>query len=548
MNTGMNNGASANKHIKLPDLVPLPGSEREPARNFVAAPPAAREQRPDALQNEQLEVTVFVRRKGTVPDSALSGGAAPGLLAEYGASDEDMELVKGTLEGLGATVTEANAATRRLRVRGPAGLLAEIFGATLELAADAGPNSSGTYRHRTGGLSVPTALDGVVTAVLGLDDRPQSRTQFRISPAASTSVSYTPLQLGVIYEFPDGTDGSGQTVAIIELGGGFDQGDLDAYFAGLGITGPSVAAVSVDGAVNVPGQDPQGADGEVLLDIEVVGALAPGAAIKVYFAPNTDAGFVDAVVQAAHDTPTPAVISVSWGQSEDEWTEQARQTMDGAFVDAALLGVSVTVAAGDNGSADATADGRNHVDFPASSPHALACGGTRLLANPATGHVSAETVWNDATNSATGGGVSDAFPLPPWQQHVRVSAGTRPPTVPAGRGVPDVAAVADPQTGYQVRVDGRDMVIGGTSAVAPLWAALIARLAQSAGHGLGLLHPVLYANVAPGQPATGFRDITVGNNGTYHATPGWDACTGLGVPKGRELGKSFSGNADSGKA
>ncbi|WP_247647096.1 S53 family peptidase [Arthrobacter sp. E3] len=548
MNTGMDNGASANKQVKLPDLVPLPGSEREPARNFVLAPPAARQERPEALREEPLEVSVFVRRRSAVPDSALAGGTAPGLLAEYGASNEDMDLVKETLEGLGVTITEANAAKRRLRVRGPAGLLAGIFGTTLELAADPGTNSSGTYRHRTGGLSVPAALEGVVTAVLGLDNRAQARTQFHISPAASASISYTPPQLGVIYEFPEGADGSGQTVAIIELGGGFDQGDLDAYFAGLGITSPTVTAVSVDGAVNVPGQDPQGADGEVLLDIQVVGALAPGAAIKVYFAPNTDAGFADAIVQATHDTPTPAVISVSWGQSEDEWTEQARQTMDSAFVDAALLGVSVTVAAGDNGSADATADGRNHADFPASSPHALSCGGTRLLANPATGHVSSEVVWNDATNSATGGGVSDAFPLPTWQQHVRVSAGTKPLQIPTGRGVPDVAAVADPQTGYQVRVDGQDMVIGGTSAVAPLWAALIARLAQSAGHGLGLLHPVLYANAAPGQAAPGFRDITNGNNGSYNATPGWDACTGLGVPKGVELGKLFTGNQDGGQA
>ena len=535
MDTGKGMDTSHNQRSKLPDLVPLPGSEREPARNFAPAPPSAQDQRADALQNQMLEVSVFVRRKSPVPDSALPGGAAPGLLAEHGASAEDMDLVRGTLEGLGVTVTESSAAMRRLRVRGPAGLLAEIFGTTLELAADAGADSSGTYRHRTGGLSVPTVLEGVVTAVLGLDDRPQSRTRFHFSPAASTTVSYTPLELGVIYDFPDGTDGSGQSIAIIELGGGFGQGDLDAYFAGLGITGPTVSAVSVDGAVNVPGQDPQGADGEVLLDIQVVGAMAPGAAIKVYFAPNTDAGFVDAVVQAAHDTPTPAVISISWGQSEDQWTEQARQTMDSAFVDAALLGVSVTVAAGDNGSADAGADGRNHTDFPASSPHALACGGTRLLANPATGAVSSETVWNDASNSATGGGVSDAFALPQWQQHVRVSAGTAPPTVPAGRGVPDVAAVADPQTGYQVRVDGTDMVIGGTSAVAPLWAALIARLAESAGHGLGLLHPALYANATQDRAAPGFRDITVGNNGSYNATPGWDACTGLGVPNGQEL-------------
>ena len=131
----------------------------------------------------------------------------------------------------------------------------------------------------------------------------------------------------------------------------------------------------------MPGQDPNGADGEVLLDIEVAGALAPGAHIIVYFAPNTDAGFVDAVTTAAHATPTPAAISISWGQSEDQWTAQARTAFDQALVDAAALGVTTTAAAGDDGSTDRETDGRPHVDFPASSPHALACGGTRLAAD-----------------------------------------------------------------------------------------------------------------------------------------------------------------------
>ena len=146
------------------------------------------------------------------------------------------------------------------------------------------------------------------------------------------------MQLGTAYAFPDGTDGTGQTIAIIELGGGFGQDDLDTYFAGLGLDTPSVTAVGVDGADNVPGQDPQGADGEVLLDIEVAGALAPKAAIVVYFAPNTDAGFLDAVSEAIHADPAPAAVSISWGQQEDAWTAQARDAMDAAFADAVQLG------------------------------------------------------------------------------------------------------------------------------------------------------------------------------------------------------------------
>src|SRR5262249_41925329 len=156
--------------------------------------------------------------------------------------------------------------------------------------------------------------------------------------------------------------------------------------------------------------------GEVLLDIEVAGALAPGAHLLVYFAPNTDAGFLDAVSAAAHAEPTPAAISISWGQSEDQWTAQARTAFDHALQAAAALGATTTVAAGDDGSGDRVGDGRAHVDFPASSPHALACGGTRLDADGATGAVRSETVWNNGTGGgATGGGVSAVFPLPAWQ-------------------------------------------------------------------------------------------------------------------------------------
>jgi kumamolisin len=399
------------------------------------------------------------------------------------------------------------------------------FGTSLRAVTSTAPDGTRLgHRERSGALHVPVQLDGIVTAVLGLDDRPQARAQTRIA-SATTGVSYTPLQLATLYDFPDGTDGSGRTIAIIELGGGFAQSDLDSYFGGLGIASPTVTAVPVDGGKNVPGGNPSGADGEVLLDIEVIGALAPGADVLVYFAPNTDAGFLDAVADAAHATPTPVAISISWGQNEDQWTAQARTALDDAIQDAAALGVTVTAAAGDNGSSDGSTDGGAHADFPASSPHALACGGTSLHA---TGDVvQSETVWNDgAQGGATGGGVSQVFALPSWQQRADVPTS---PTGGSGRGVPDVAGDADPQTGYRVLIDGTQTVIGGTSAVAPLWAALTARLAQALGAPLGLLQPKLYA-------ATGaFRDITAGNNGAYDARAGWDPCTGLGSPRGTAL-------------
>jgi kumamolisin len=333
------------------------------------------------------------------------------------------------------------------------------------------------------------------------------------------------VQLGEIYKFPAKTDGTGQTISIIELGGGYEQADLDTYFSGLGVTVSSISAVSVDGTTNQPGKDPSGADGEVLLDIEVIGALSPAASILVYFAPNTDAGFLDAVANAAHATPTPTSMSISWGQSEDQWTAQARTALDDALLDAAALGVTVTAAAGDNGSSDGSTDGANHADFPASSPHVLACGGTSLHATAKA--VKSETVWNNGSGAgATGGGVSDVFALPSWQSKAGVPAASGGKH---GRGVPDVAGNADPHTGYEVLVDGTRAVYGGTSAVAPLWAALVARLVQSLGTPLGLLQPRLYAAGA------GFRDVTSGNNGSFTARPGWDACTGLGVPDGEAL-------------
>jgi kumamolisin len=332
-----------------------------------------------------------------------------------------------------------------------------------------------------------------------------------------------------IYNFPAGTTGTGQTVAVIELGGGFTQSDLDAYFGSLGIATPSITAVSVDGASNNPG-DTSGASVEVNLDIDVIGAAAPGAAQLVYFAPNNgDQGFVDAISDAAQATPAPIAISISWGQSEDSWTAQGRNAMDAAIADAAALGITVCVASGDNGSGDAVNDGQPHADFPASSPHALGCGGTKLIANPSTGVISSEVVWNEtaANEGAGGGGVSDHFAVPSFQANAGVPAG--------GRGVPDVAGNADPVTGYQVFSGGQAQVVGGTSAVAPLWAALVSRLAEATGQRFGLIQTLLYAGVSPGTAVDGFNDITSGNNGAYAAGSGWDACSGLGSPDGTAL-------------
>jgi len=344
-----------------------------------------------------------------------------------------------------------------------------------------------------------------------------------------------------MYDFPTGADGKGQCIALIELGGGFRKSDLKAYFSDLGISAPKVTAISVDRARNHPGvQD----DDEVMLDIEVAGAVAQGAKIAVYFAPNTDRGFLDAITKAIHDSRRkPSVISISWGAPEtgpgdSSWTPQAMRAFDQAFQDAAAVGVTVFCASGDKGSSDGVADGLAHCDFPASSPFVAACGGTRLVGS--NGKIGQEAVWNDS-QGATGGGISEIFDLPSYQANANVPKSTNPGGV-KGRGVPDVAGNASPATGYQVRVDGADSVMGGTSAVAPLWAGLIARINQKLGNRVGFINPLLY-----GLPGKAFRDITHGDNGAYGARHGWDPCTGLGSPIGSKLLRELSAQARTGR-
>ena len=519
----------------MPEHVPLPGSERA---EIPDAQPAG-----ELDRSQRIEVTLVLRRRAELPPGT-SGLSGPELGERYGADPSDMGRVRSVLATCGLSVASQHPASRRMRVEGTAGDLCRAFGTSLRLVSSPAVEGTGRviHRYRTGALFIPAELEGIVTAVLGLDDRPAARAHFRRAADVAAVAPMTPPQAAEAYGFPDGTDGTGQTIAIIELGGGFSTADLADYFSDLGITAPSVTAVSVDGAVNSPGQ---AADDEVMLDIEVAGAISPGAALLVYFVPNTEQGLADAISEATHASVPPTAMSISWGLPEGSWTAQARSAIDAALADAAAVGATATASAGDHGSSDGISDNLPHVDFPASSPHALACGGTRLLIDQ--GEIISETVWNDQLSGApgagaTGGGTSDVFALPEWQASagvpVRAPSSPVPPSPPtpaAWRGVPDVAGNADPGTGYEVLVNGEIHVYGGTSAVAPLWAALIVRLAQAAGKPFGLLQPLLYAGITPGVGAPGFNDITDGSNGTYSAGPGWDPCTGLGSPDGEAL-------------
>lgn len=536
----------------------LPGSTRRAprgARLLGATPPQQRVQvsvrlRPRA-NGEALEQTLL-RLNGQLPRQRQYLSRTE-FAQRFGADPADGERVEAFAHHYGLTVVRMELAQRIVRLEGTVAALRSAFGVSLRRARWRG----GVFNIRTGDINVPSSLEGIIVGVHGLDNRPVATPHFRLRRTskrakAATTGTFTAPQIAKLYQFPTTLTGAGQCIALIELndtdssgkvsGTGYQGSDLAAYFKKLKIAMPAVSAVGVDGGANLPGKSD--ADGEVVLDIEVAGAIAPEARVAVYFAPNTTSGFIDAVKAAVHDdVRRPSVVSISWGGPEDPNGQIETQFLEGlneAIQAAAAMGVTVCVAAGDNGSADMGSDwdGKPHCDFPASSPYSLACGGTRLSAT--ANRVSAESVWNDGTRGgATGGGISDYFARPAYQSGVTMASS---PTGFKGRGMPDVAGDADPNTGYQIYLDGSWQVIGGTSAVAPLMAALIAlinqQLQQTHAKTAGLINPLLYG--AGG--AACCRDITVGNNdiegtlqGEYSAAAGWDPASGFGVPIGAKL-------------
>lgn len=338
-----------------------------------------------------------------------------------------------------------------------------------------------------------------------------------------TEASTTALALAKSYGMSQELDGAGQTVGVIELGGGFDPKDLQQYAKEVGRPAPKVVEVSVLGAKGKP--DP-GADFQIAGDIEIIGSVAPAAVINVYFAPNSTAGMRAAFERAIQDHVS--VVTLGWGQPEVNWTKLDVQALNQVLQKAAVSGVTVVVAAGDNGPTDGVADGRPHVDFPASSPFVLAVGGTSR-AGLASGKTK-ETAWNGgpAVAGATfgsGWGTSEIFPRPAWQ------AATAPPDGRPGRAIPDVVAYADPSHGYRVRARGEVAVLGGTSLATPLWAAQIVQLNQALGARVGFLNSCLYQKIGP----AGVLSPVSSGGETASSSPRWDPQTGWGAPDGRRL-------------
>jgi kumamolisin len=492
--------------------------------------------------------------------------------AKHGANDADIQTVKAAMTKYGLEVIGENTATRSVRVAGPIKTIEDVFKVKLFEYTHA----RGDYRGRSGIVRLPGELDGIVIAVYGLDNRSMPRRR-RLRPTETNPQAlssnpndngYFPSQLAEAYDFPPG-DGSGEVIGIFEFGGGLRQRDLKQFCDDVGISVPKVKVVSVDDTPQDP-NDPQEVSGEVMLDVEVIAGASPGATQVIYFgSPRFDEmAWMDILGAAIHDAVNrPFILSISYSLNEDDqfFQEGTPAHISDVFQEAAMMGITVCVSSGDDGSAaesdseDApdALDGMAHVGFPASSPYVLAVGGTDIRFNQ--GSVT-EVTWKQGngrrpfpggtgTGGATGGGVSSKFAPPSFQSAIAIASVDA--GADAGRVVPDVAAHAannGVDVGYYSVFKGSGGPVGGTSGATPLWAALIARInavlvrEKGPGKRAGYLTPVLYQTGADGQPigSVACKDIVTGNNisaavGGYRAGRGYDAVTGWGSPIGSKL-------------
>jgi kumamolisin len=505
--------------------------------------------------DEQVEVTVTLRGPGLPdPQGPVTPVAASSYADDYGAAPADAAKVEEELRSRGLQVYDVSLADRSLHARGTIAQLNAAFGVELGLYQS---GTHGEFRGREGNITIPAPLDGIVTGVFGLDNRRVAHR--RTTTAQPAPPALTPPEFEARYQFPNG-DAAGQVVAIAEFGGLIVPGDVQAFCQKYGRPVPTVTPVAVGGAKlltlaeveQLPKQQQQEVldeSVEVMMDIEIVAALCPAATIPVYFAPFSEKGWIDLLNAVLGAAPVPVALSVSWGLYEDstDWSAAAVREISQRLQALALRGITVCVAAGDDGAGDGADDGKAHVDFPASSPWVLAVGGTMLNAA-----AQQEVVWWQSPGEraegggATGGGVSTIFPRPAWQtvQVASLNQGSI-----NGRVIPDVAALAGPPY-YDLIFLGKDSPNGGTSAAAPLWASMLARVTAGlpAADRPRFLTPLLYgaaqAGGTLGQETC--SDITSGDNaspgvpGGYAAGTGYDAVSGWGTPIGVKLQQLLS--------
>lgn len=506
--------------------------------------------------NRFIHVTLGVRRRKDLPDLTSLDNRLPGerkymtrerLAREFGSDPDAVTKIQAFARRNGLVVTREQPSAARLTLGGTVSDLSRAFRVTL---MDYTHPTLGQFHARTGPVSVPPDLAQAITGVFGFSNqrilrRRRSATHAHADPTVKGRPWFVPTELAPIYNFPD-ADASTQCIGLLEFGGGVESSDVTAYFQKIGVPEPRVQVVPVDGVSTDPAADPD-STGEVMLDVDVAGGLGGGAKVAVYFSTFDEKGLIDCLAAVVEDGANdPAVLSMSWGWDENQpfngtvpWSAAAIDHVNHAMLALAHLGVTVCVSTGDDGSEAQIRDGRAHVLFPASSPYVLAVGGTTLHARKSTaGKLTLnEVVWNDGPGSGGGGGISDYIPAPAWQSGVVPKSIN--PSAFVGRGIPDVAAVADPATGYLVMSGGKLQIVGGTSASAPLWASLVTRINVLLGSRAGNFNALLYSKFGP---AGVLRDVTVGNNDTggllgghFAAGPGWDACTGWGTPDGQKL-------------
>lgn len=468
----------------------------------------------------------------------------------FSAPEAEIDRVADYLRGLGFKIVETDPAASHVVIRGRLAAYEKAFGIVFVIY----DHPKGQYLSYKGRVRLPSEVRRFVTEVLGLDQRSMARPH--LHHPAFLGLPQAVTKVARIYRFPT-TNAQGECIAIVSLGGGFYRSDIKEYFRRRGLPPPKVDIILADGVKNQPAKRsdvrkylaafrksvesgvpptqslPPDLEEQIewtietTMDIQLVGTFAPGARIALYLGKNDEAGKVHALANAITDSKrTPSVITCSWGEGEDESTQQSLDALTDLFVQAGLRGITVCVSTGDGGSPPGTP-----INSPASNPWVLACGGTSLSAGG-----SKEKVWDEPIGSlilASTGGFSTVFPLPSWQ--IAATAQDRPPQGDPGRGVPDVAAKADLRTGYTVRIAGVDAAMGGTSAAAPAWASLAALINHKLGLRAGFFAALLYTLPFRG----GTRDIVEGRTQSFKAHIGWDACTGWGSPVGVALLKAL---------
>jgi kumamolisin len=509
--------------------------------------------------SEPVTVTLILRRRadGEKPRemkdfSAKSSNVSQPVshakfAALYGADPKELQQVADFAKAQGLEVLESDAARRSVVVRGTADAVNKAFGVELHDYE----SSRGTYRSHTGAANLPKNIANLVEAITGLDTHKVPAQHFSTAQRQNPSDPpqtrpLTPQQVATLYDFPSG-NGTGQTIGIYEMEtssgpAGYTTSDLTSTMHALGaeLKVPVPIDVSIDGVSN-SGQS----DGETGLDITVASAIAQGATLAVYFTGGTTQNIIHALQHMIHPgagEPQPTILSISYGwgpddQSADSFSALEFTTLDQLFQDAANLSITVLVSSGDSGAFIASTT-QAQTSYPATEPWVLACGGTTV--GNINGTTFDEFVWNDtgaAGPGASGGGVSAQFPVPDYQASVSVPKRNGTGTV--GRGIPDIAGNASENSGYEQFINGSSQPVGGTSAVAPLYAGLIALINANLGFSVGFLNPILY-----GLNSSVFRDVVgapgPANNSLqgvtgYPAGVGWDACTGFGSVKGVAL-------------